>query len=172
MRLRQLEYLAALERWGSYARAAEMLFVSQPAMSMAIRALEEELGCQIVRRTGRGVTFTPRGQLILEQAHTALAAVREIAKLAAEDGESGLRGRLRVGALPHLGATAGERARAALTAENPGLDIELIWGDSAALAEAVERGDLDLAVVHSCELRQERGLNRLRSGVLSGMSCA
>ena len=168
MRLRQLEYLAALERWGSYARAAEHMYISQPGMSMAIRDLEKELGCRLVHRTGRGVEFTPRGRLILEQAQAALRAVQEIESLAAQERESGLSGRLRIGALPHLGATAAESARGAMARKVPKLAVELTWGDSRALAESVYRGDLDLALVHSCELDMHMlGERRLLWGELS-----
>lgn len=54
MRLNQLSYLVAIERYGTISRAAEALYVSQPSISVAVRELEEELGYPLLVRNNRG----------------------------------------------------------------------------------------------------------------------
>ena len=74
MFIRQLEYLVTLARERHFARAAEACNVSQPALSGAIRHLEEELGVNIVERGQRFVGFTEDGERILGWARQAIAA--------------------------------------------------------------------------------------------------
>ena len=83
MRLQQLNVLCALEQYHSFSKAAEHLFVSQPALSASIKALEEELQCTLLTRSKKGVEFTPVGKIALEKAHDILneiVLVRSIAK--------------------------------------------------------------------------------------------
>jgi DNA-binding transcriptional LysR family regulator len=74
MFIRQLDYLVTLARDRHFARAAEACNVSQPALSGAIRHLEEELGVNIVERGQRFVGFTEDGERILGWARQAIAA--------------------------------------------------------------------------------------------------
>ena len=62
--LRQLRYFLALAQQGHFTRAAEMMNVTQPALSMQIRALEEEIGARLVERTPQGVVLTPQGRAL------------------------------------------------------------------------------------------------------------
>jgi DNA-binding transcriptional LysR family regulator len=97
--LRQLEYLNALARERHFGRAAQACHVSQPALSVAIRKLERELGVELVRRDGHQGELTPEGQTLLRWAQQALAGVEgltsEAARLSSE-----LSGRLRLGVIP------------------------------------------------------------------------
>ncbi len=68
MQLSQLKYLLVLSKEGSYLNAAKQLNVSQSTISMAIKNLQDELGYQIVQRTGKGLVFTEKGRLLLEKA--------------------------------------------------------------------------------------------------------
>ena len=75
MELRQLEYFAAVARHRHFTRAAEALYVTQPALSQQVRRLEAELGLALLRRTSRGVELTAAGQDLLVHAEAVLAEV-------------------------------------------------------------------------------------------------
>src|SRR4051794_9216096 len=75
MELRQLQYFAAVARHRNFTRAAEALYVGQPALSQQIRRLEAELGLALLRRTPQGVELTPAGADLLAHAETVLAEV-------------------------------------------------------------------------------------------------
>jgi DNA-binding transcriptional LysR family regulator len=99
MFIRQLDYLVTLARERHFARAAEACNVSQPALSAAIRHLEEELGVNIVERGQRFVGFTEDGERILGWARQAIAAwdgLRQEASIS----RTRLTGTLRFGAIP------------------------------------------------------------------------
>ncbi|MCS7482512.1 LysR family transcriptional regulator [Umezawaea endophytica] len=95
MRLRQLEYLIAICETGSFSAAANELLVAQPSLSQQIKALETELGADLLERGRQGVALTAAGRLFLPQAQAALAAV-ETGRQAVADLVSGLVGELHV----------------------------------------------------------------------------
>ena len=68
MRLNQFQYLLSLAEHGSFSKAAQELFVAQPSISQAIKEMEEELGILILRRSNKGISFTPQGKVVLEKA--------------------------------------------------------------------------------------------------------
>lgn len=106
MFVRQLHYLVTLAREQHFARAAEICCVSQPALSAAIKHLEEELGVAIVQRGQRFQGFTPEGERLLVRARQTWAAwesLRQEASIA----RARLTGTLRIGAIPTtMGVTA------------------------------------------------------------------
>ncbi len=75
MRIDQLAYFVKVADCGSITQAAKKLYLSQPALSASITALEKELGIQLLRRTSFGVTLTRRGAQILEDSRMILDAV-------------------------------------------------------------------------------------------------
>ena len=83
--LKRLTYLTALYHHRSYTKASEELFVSQSAISMAIKSLEAELGVQLIVRSPQNVDFTQEGKLLVKHALRILLdcenAEREIADL-------------------------------------------------------------------------------------------
>lgn len=99
MFIRQLEYLITLARERHFARAAEACCVSQPALSTAIRHLEEELGVSIVERGQKFIGFTVEGERILSWARQTLAAWEGLKQEAALSRDT-LKGSLRIGAIP------------------------------------------------------------------------
>ncbi|GGI55112.1 LysR family transcriptional regulator [Oxalicibacterium solurbis] len=99
MFVRQLDYLVTLAREKHFARAAEICCVSQPALSAAVRNLENELGVAIVQRGQRFQGFTPEGERILDWARQTLAALEGL-KQEASLSRVRLTGTLRFGAIP------------------------------------------------------------------------
>ncbi|GAA3830380.1 LysR family transcriptional regulator [Streptomyces chiangmaiensis] len=99
MLFRQLEYLVALSRERHFARAAQACFVSQPALSEAIRKLEEELDVPLVRRGRKYEGLTPEGERIVVWAQRILAD-RDALKNEVDALRTGLSGRIRIGSVP------------------------------------------------------------------------
>jgi DNA-binding transcriptional LysR family regulator len=99
MFVRQLDYLATLAREKHVARAADICCVSQPALSAAIKNLENELGVAIVQRGQRFQGFTPEGERILGWARQTLAAWEGL-RQEASISRTHLTGTLRLGAIP------------------------------------------------------------------------
>ncbi|MEU3844936.1 LysR family transcriptional regulator [Streptomyces sp. NPDC028635] len=105
MLFRQLEYLVALSRERHFARAAQACYVSQPALSEAIRKLEEELDVPLVRRGRKFEGLTPEGERIVVWAQRVLAD-RDALKDEAGALRSGLSGRMRIGSVPTASGAA------------------------------------------------------------------
>src|SRR4029078_4974674 len=89
MELRHLHYFVAIAEERSFTRAAERLWVAQPGLSTQIRRLEDELGVRLLERHTRGVDLTRAGELFLDRARVALAAV-EAAGAIGRDLEDGV----------------------------------------------------------------------------------
>jgi DNA-binding transcriptional LysR family regulator len=145
MELRQLQYFAAVARHKHFTRAAEELYVTQPALSQQVRRLEAELGLALLRRTSKGVELTPAGEDLLVHAETVLA---EVAKARAEmDRHTGVsRGVARVA------ATAADAPRlpdalADFHADHPRIQFALRLGSAAEVVALVQRGSVDVAVL-------------------------
>ena len=97
--LKQMRYVDALVRQGHFGRAAEACAVSQPALSMQIKTLEQSLGLPLFERGAREVRPTAFGEAFVARVRDILRAVDELADLArAADGQ--LVGRLRLGVIP------------------------------------------------------------------------
>ncbi|MFE4664318.1 LysR family transcriptional regulator [Streptomyces sp. NPDC056716] len=99
MLFRQLEYLVALSRERHFARAAQVCHVSQPALSEAVRKLEDELAVPLVRRGRKYEGLTAEGERIVVWAHRILAD-RDALKDEVDALRTGLGGRLRIGSVP------------------------------------------------------------------------
>jgi DNA-binding transcriptional LysR family regulator len=145
--LRQLEYFTAVAREGHFGRAAAACHVSQPALSMAIRKLEAELGLRLVRRGGSGaVGLTDAGAALVDRARR---AVHDVEGIATEAGR--LRGRLtatlRLGVVP-TAVTAAPVVLAPLLRAQPGVRVEVRTAAGDALAAALARHELDAALAY------------------------
>ncbi|MFJ8621328.1 LysR family transcriptional regulator [Kitasatospora sp. NPDC093550] len=99
MQFRQLEYLVALARERHFARAAQVCHVSQPALSEAVRKLEDELKVLLVRRGRAYEGLTPEGERIVRWAQRILAD-RDALRDEVDALRTGLSGRLRIGSVP------------------------------------------------------------------------
>ncbi len=146
MEIRTLRNFAAVVRAGNVTRAAAALRISQPALSMQLRELEEELGGPLLVRHARGVEPTERGARLLRRADDIVALADRTREEVRAEGTGGLTGTLAIGAGETPAFAAVARAAAALRAENPRLRIEITSGNGAQIDEAVRAGLLDLAL--------------------------
>ena len=77
MELRQLLSFRSVVREGSFTAAAKALHLTQPAVSLHVKSLEDEVGARLLERDGRGVRLTPAGRVFLDAADAALAGLEE-----------------------------------------------------------------------------------------------
>jgi DNA-binding transcriptional LysR family regulator len=146
MQLRQLEYLVALARERNFRRAAEACNATQPAVSVAIRKLEAELGVELVRRDRREAAITPQGEALLPWARAALAGVDGLGAEAARLGGE-LSGRLRLGVIPTALPAVGSIG-APLLAAHPAVDLEVRSLSSDEIAAAVTSYRIDAGITY------------------------
>lgn len=149
MRLSQLQQLVTLSQTGSFTKAAQVLFISQPALSTSIRELEEELQQQLIFRNNRGILFTPVGLQVLEHAKLALAQVEEIDRLCHEENYTG---EFALASTPHYCATLLMKAKLQLETSFPQLSVALEESDSSSILHSVLEGEVDAGIVQLCDL--------------------
>lgn len=99
--LRQLRYFDALAEHGHFGRAADVCAISQPALSVQIKELEESFGAPLLERTTRRVRLTSFGEDVLVRVREILRSVDELGDMA-RAAQSGLTGRLRLGVIPTI----------------------------------------------------------------------
>ncbi|MDF0600619.1 LysR substrate-binding domain-containing protein [Psychromarinibacter sp. C21-152] len=144
--MKQLRYFQALARFGHFGHAAGACSVSQPALSVQIKDLEETLGMALFERGARQVRLTSFGEVFAERARDILRAVDDLGDLARAARE-GLVGPLRIGVIPTIAPYILPRIIAELTARHPGLDIRVRETLTPRLIQELEDGRLDAAIV-------------------------
>jgi DNA-binding transcriptional LysR family regulator len=146
MDIRRLEIFAKVAELGSFSRAAEALFLTQPTISEHVRALEDELGVQLLDRLGRGATPTRAGQLLLGYARRMLALSRE-AHQALERFQGRMSGELVVGGSTIPGEYVLPALIGQFKAKYPDISISLLIGSSRQVSEWLEEGRVEVGVV-------------------------
>lgn len=143
--LRQLTYFRALCAQRNFGRAAEVCHVSQPALSVQIRTLEEAMGGPLVERQARDVVVTPLGRMVLHQAEAVLDAADRLSRTAREQ-TSGMRS-LALGVIPTLAPYMLPGILAELRATDLQLAIQVREATTERLLAALRAGDLDVAIM-------------------------
>lgn len=144
--LKQLRYFDALAREGHFGRAASACAISQPALSMQIRELEQTLGNVLFERGSRQVRLTGFGREFLVRARSVLQSVSELGDLARAHSQA-LTGPLRLGIIPTIAPYMLPSIVSALTRRHEGLDIHVRETVTSRLLEELEEGQLDAAIV-------------------------
>jgi DNA-binding transcriptional LysR family regulator len=144
--LRQLEIFVKVAELGSFSRAAEALFLTQPTVSEHIRTLEDELGVRLLDRLGRGAAVTRAGQLLSSYAKRLLALSRE-ARQAMDGFQGRMSGELQVGASTIPGEYVLPAMIGRFKEKYPDISITLLIGDSQAVIDWVAEGRAELGVV-------------------------
>jgi DNA-binding transcriptional LysR family regulator len=146
MDLRRLEIFVKVAELGSFSRAAEALFLTQPTVSEHVRALEDEMGVQLLDRLGRGTTPTRAGSLLLGYARRILALSRE-ASQAIEQFQGRMSGELTIGGSTIPGEYVVPELIGAFRGKYPDVRISLTIGSSRAVQACVEEGRVEIGVV-------------------------
>ena len=148
MTIIQLEYLLAVANCGSFSQAAEHCFVTQPSLSMQIKALEEELGVVLLDRSKKPVIPTQAGEIVLAQARETITAYNYIKEAVAEfKGETA--GKLRLGVIPTIAPYLLHKFIPDFARNYPSVELEISEMVTADIVEALRRDRLDAALVAS-----------------------
>jgi DNA-binding transcriptional LysR family regulator len=146
LNLHLLRMFAAVVRSGSFSKAAEILNISQPAISKGVRDFELQVGCRLLNRTPKGVVPTPEGLALSRRAEALFAVER-----AAEEELSALRGlhngSLRIGASTTIATYMIPRYLGAFHRAYPGVELQLISANTRDIAEQMVAQDLDVGLV-------------------------
>jgi DNA-binding transcriptional LysR family regulator len=146
MELRHLRYFAAVADGLNFRRAAERLRVAQPALSLQIRTLEEELGVRLFERTTRSVKLTHAGRVFLDEAHAVLAAAHR-AEHRARKANEGVVGTLRLGVIaPAMNAWLARILRE-FQRRFPGVQLSLFDLTSPEQIDKLRAGELDAGLL-------------------------
>lgn len=145
MQLTQLEYLIAVEKYGSISKAARELYTSQSSISTSIRTLEMELGVELLRRGPKGVHVTEAGQEILENAKIVSRCVEDM-KTVRERVNGTIRGNVTAGGdgyccMNILGATAVD-----VRERYPEIQVSLKRSSQKLILSEVSDGSMDLGL--------------------------
>src|SRR5215468_1070687 len=151
LKLRQLTVLAAVAQWGSMAKAAEHLAITQPVVSKAVADLENTLGVRLLDRGPKGVEPTLYGRALLKRSVAIFddlrASVSEIEFLADRTA-----GELRIGAMEFVAVGLLPALIDRLAREYPRLSFEVVQGESVTLKERELRGRrIELAIIRTAK---------------------
>ena len=146
MVIKQFAYLVALAREKHFARAAKACNVSQPTLSGAIRQLEEELGVPLVERGHRFTGLTAEGETILAHAKRILAEVDTMAQ-SIGDVRQGLKGRLRIGAIPTALPLVAQ-ITGPFSERFPAVTLAVLSMTSTAIQDAIDNFDIDVGITY------------------------
>jgi len=144
--LKQFRYFESLARHRHFGRAAQACAISQPALSVKIKEMEEELGAPLFERAARQVRLTALGEEVAARVRGILSAVDELGDIARSTGTR-LVGRLRLGIIPTIAPYLLPRIAGALSDTHPGLDIHVRETLTVRLIHELHEGRLDAAIV-------------------------
>jgi LysR family transcriptional regulator, hydrogen peroxide-inducible genes activator len=144
--IKQLRYFEALAHHGNFGRAADACAISQPALSMQIREMEEALGAPLFERGARVVRLTHFGEQFSVRAREVLRGVDELGDLA-RAARDRLAGRLRIGVIPTIAPYLLPRIIADLMRSNADLDLHIRETVTLNLIHDLTEGRLDTAIV-------------------------
>jgi DNA-binding transcriptional LysR family regulator len=156
MDTRQLAAFCAVVDRRSFSQAAERLGVTQPAVSLQVRALEKRLGTQLLDRSGRRVEPTEAGWRLYRGAQKLLALEEQIESDVASTVEGDLRGTLLLGASTGPAAIVVPLLLGEFQRENPGVHVSLTVSDTHTVVERVAARELELGIVGAS--RRYRGV--------------
>ncbi|MBB6144506.1 DNA-binding transcriptional LysR family regulator [Silvibacterium bohemicum] len=145
---RHLRYFSVLARTLHMTRAAEKLYLAQPALSQNIQQLEEELGTILIQRTGRKLSLTAAGQVFLHEAENSLRQF-ELAKLAAQRAGRGELGHISVGFNSTAGIQLIPEIVKTFRTRYPDVDIRMREMGMDAQLAALRSGEIDVAITYA-----------------------
>ncbi len=143
MELQQLRYFVAVAEEGNISRAAKRIFLTQPALSRQIKALEEEIGQCLLVRQAHSIQLTLTGEVLLREARELLQHAEQVLGRVRV---AGSKLRLRVGYAPSLAAGMLSVAVENFSQSHPNAHVELLDQSTAEMLAGLESGELDIAL--------------------------
>ena len=144
--MKQLRYFDAVARSGHFGRAAEACAISQPALSVQIREMEETMGAALFERGPRQVHLTALGAAMVPRVRAILRAVDELSDLS-RAAQGRLSGRLRLGVIPTIAPYLLPALVGALAQSHPGLELAPREAVTGKLIAALTEAQLDAAIL-------------------------
>lgn len=144
--LTQLRYAVAVADAGSISEAAQRCFISQPALSTALKQLESQLGAQLFERGRHGARLTTMGDSLVRQARRVLGEVSRLEELAEAMGDP-MHGRLRLGVIATVAPYLLPRVLPKVQRTYPSLELELCEGLTEGLLQDLNDHRIDAALI-------------------------
>jgi len=158
LELRQLRHVLALDKYRNFARAAEAIGITQPALTRSIQTLENSIGARIFDRNRKRVEPTAVGLQLIEQATLLLGQVRilerEVQRTINLDG-----GQLFIGAGPYAAEISVGIAVGRMVRLHPSIRIDVVTGDWPDLTKRILAGELDVAIAETSLAREDDRLD-------------
>lgn len=148
MNLKALKCCVAIARLGSFTKAAQVMHIAQPALSMAVTRLEEELGVVLFNRAGRQITVTAEGHAFLRRVDKALLEL-DMARQELSDMADLQRGEIRLGVPPMFGINYMPELLSAFRQAYPGVVMSVLEGSADEIGRLLEHRQIDLALLES-----------------------
>lgn len=145
VQLRDLRYFEVVAELGHLGQAAEKLGRTQPALTKAVKRLEETFGCALFERRGRGIRLTAVGEVLLARARTLRGATEEALREVG-DFAKGNAGHVRIGSGPIAAEHALPEICNLLLEEAPATTIEITIAQSSTLRERLREGSIDILI--------------------------
>ncbi len=146
MDFNNLQAFLAVADAGSFSRAAQRLYLTQPAVSKRLASLEDELGLRLFDRIGRKVSLTHAGSSLLPRARELLLQAQDMKHLASNLTEE-VSGPLILGTSHHIGLHRLPDVLKQYRSEYSDVQLDIRFMDSEAACRAVEKGELEMAIV-------------------------
>jgi LysR family transcriptional regulator, hydrogen peroxide-inducible genes activator len=158
MNIRDLRYLVAVAKYKHFGKAAKASYVSQPALSMQLKKLEETLGVTVFERSNKSVMTTAIGERLVEKAQQVLQAADDMLLLAKtfQDPQAG---EIRLGAFPTLAPYLLPKAMPKIIKLFPKLKLLLLEEKTGVLIEKLKIGDIDAAFLALPFPKEEESLH-------------
>ena len=145
MELRQIQYFSEIVKHGSFSKAAEHLFVSQPTISNVVKDLEKELDMKLLIRTTRKLELTDAGRLLFDYSKSLSISLSNFHEELA-DIKSGLNGSIKMGIFTSVGTEIITEIMAEFYSLYPNINITFVEDSAVNLKKAVLNAELDLVV--------------------------
>lgn len=145
IKYRHLQCFLEVTRQGSVVRAADVLALTQPAVSKKLKELEDILGVRLLERSKKGVELTPFGNVFLEHASTSVAALREGTERVVQAQQKGI-SRISIGVLPTVATSILPESVKRFRTGGIDVRLHLVSGPNALLMSQLRVGELDLVV--------------------------
>jgi len=146
MTINQLQYALALSKHGNFKRAAETLNISQPALSLQIQKLEEEVGFKLFNRNTNPIQVTEDGKLFLVKTQEVISGVIQLQNFTADIKED-YSGRLKVGIIPTLAPFLVPLFIESLEEDYPNLQLIIQEQITERVVNNVRNGELDVGII-------------------------
>ena len=167
MTLVQLRHLISLAQTGSFSRSADALFLTQPALSRSIKALEDELGQTLFDRLGRQSTLTPYGRDVLQRARHLVFEADELTASGSQL-RAGRAGSLRIGMGSGPGAMLMTPLLKLMATRHPMIHVEVSRARTDLLTQALRDRELDALVVDARSLKPASDLSISNTSEMRG----